>query len=68
MQPHDAKPARGFTIGAALILFGIAIELMGFAVGWDFYGIDTGFAANSYVCAVGLIVGLVGLGLHVARV
>ena len=68
MQPLQSKPPRGFTVGAAVILFGISVELMGFAAGWDFYGQNTGFAVNSYVCLAGVVVAFVGLILHIARV
>ncbi len=50
------------------MLFGLSVEIMGLAVGLDFYGIGTGFAANSYVCLLGVIITFIGLVLHIGRI
>jgi hypothetical protein len=65
--------ARGFTIGAALELFGLAIILFGLASGSvNWYAI--GFVAtlvytpNLTTCAIGLVVTFIGLLLHILMV
>ncbi len=50
------------------MLFGLSVEIFGLAVGWDFYGQNTGFAANSYVCLVGMFIVVIGLVLHIVRI
>ncbi len=68
MQAAQATPPRGFSVGAGVLLFGLSVEVFGLAVGWDFYGQNTGFAANSYVCLVGVFIVAIGLVLHIVRI
>lgn len=64
MQP--AQQPRGFTIGVAVELFGIAIAVLGVA---SPYGTGAGLtsAGNPIIAGLGVGIALVGLVMHIAR-
>ena len=64
--PQPPKPPRGFTIGAGLELLGIGIAIFGLTVPFSTGGPTT--QGSPVISGLGVIVALVGLLLHIARV
>jgi len=68
MQPTRATPPRGVTIGIAVELFGLTVAIFG--LGATYTG-GTGaqfFTPNPPIMGVGVLIGLIGLILHVVRI
>ncbi len=68
VESPQAKPPRGFTVGAGVLLFGLAVEIFGLAIGYNYYGLDTGWSPNPVVCFLGVAVAFIGLLMHLGRV
>lgn len=64
MQP--SKQPRGFTVGAGVELFGIAVAILGVTVPFSTGGPTT--TGNPIIAGMGAFIVLVGLVMHVARV
>jgi hypothetical protein len=67
MQPPQLKPPRGVTIGIAVELFGIALAVFGLTLDYG-YGTGITVRGNPVVAGLGVLVALLGLVMHTARV
>ena len=66
--PTPASP-RGVTIGIAVELFGIAVALVGVASGTLYFsGGGPVYQPNVGISALGGLIAMIGLVLHIARV
>ncbi len=68
MESPQAKPPRGFTVGAGVILFGLAVGIFGPAIGYNYYGLGTGWSPYPPVCFLGVLIAFVELPMHIARI
>ncbi len=68
MQPSQPRPPRGFTIGIAVELFGIVVAIFG--TGATYTGVAGGqfFTPNPIITGIGVVIVLIGLVMHIARV
>ncbi len=67
-ESPQAKPPRGFTVGTGVILFGLAVEIFGLAIGYNYNGLNTRWSPNPVVWFLGVAIAFSGLLLHIARV
>jgi hypothetical protein len=68
MQPTQTKAPRGVTIGIAVELFGLTVAILG--LGATYTG-GTGaqfFTPDPRILVVGVLIGLIGLILHIVRI
>jgi hypothetical protein len=66
--PALVTPTRGVTIGIGLELLGIAVAILGLATGTLYFaGSGVAYQPNATVAGLGVLIALIGLGLHAAR-
>ncbi len=66
MLPSQPKPPRGFTVGAGIELFGIALGIFGLTVPYSTGG--PAVNGSPIISGLGVIIALFGLVMHIARV
>ncbi len=68
MQPAPAKPTRGVTVGIAVELFGITVTVFGVGASYTSVAGGNFFSPDPPIMALGVLIVLIGLILHIARV
>lgn len=67
MQASQPKPPREVTVGYAIELVGIALAIFGLTVPYSQGGASVVYG-SPVISGIGVLVALIGLAMHIARI